>query len=102
MSFHASVSTMKAGLEGLTRALAAEFVRRKIRVNAVAPSLTDTPQAAKLLETEEKRERAAQRHPLGRYGSPTDIANAITFLLSEESSWITGQVLSVDGGLSVI
>ena len=102
MSFHASVATMKAGLEGLMRALAAEFVRRKIRVNAVAPSLTDTPQAAKLLETEEKRERAAQRHPLGRYGNPRDIAHAITFLLSDESSWITGQVLSVDGGLSVI
>jgi NAD(P)-dependent dehydrogenase (short-subunit alcohol dehydrogenase family) len=102
MSFHASKSTMKAGLEGLTRALAAEFVRRKIRVNAVAPSLTDTSQSAKLLETKEKRERSAQRHPLGRYGNPSDIAHAITFLLSDESSWITGQVLSVDGGLSVI
>lgn len=102
MSFHASVATMKAGLEGLTRSLAAEFVRKKIRVNAVAPSLTDTPQAEKLLETEEKRERSAQRHPLGRFGNPDDIAQAITFLLSDASSWITGQVLSVDGGLSVI
>ena len=102
MNFHASVATMKAGLEGLTRSLAAEFVRKKIRVNAVASSLTDTPQAGKLLETEEKRERSAQRHPLGRFGNPDDIAQAITFLLSDASSWITGQVLSVDGGLSVI
>jgi 3-oxoacyl-[acyl-carrier protein] reductase len=102
MSFHASIATAKAALEGLAKSLAAEFAAKRIRVNVVSPSLTDTPLASFLLSTDDKRERAAARHPLGRIGAPSDIANAIVFLLSEESSWITGQVVSVDGGMSSV
>lgn len=99
MAYHASIGSAKGAVEGLTRSLAAELAP-KVRVNAVAPSLTDTPLAEQLLNNDTKREHADARHPLQRNGSPEDIAAAIAFLLSAESSWITGQVLHVDGGLS--
>ena len=98
MPFHASIAGAKGAVEGLTRALAAEFAP-KIRVNCVAPSLTDTPLAQKLLNTEQKKETAGERHPLRRHGTAKDIAEAAAFLLSDNSSWITGQVLHVDGGI---
>jgi len=101
LAFHASVAGAKGAVEGLTRALAAELAP-KIRVNAVAPSLTDTPLAASLLNQPAKREAASKRHPMQRIGEPRDIASAVRFLLTEESDWITGQVLAVDGGLSRI
>lgn len=101
LAFHASVAGAKGAIEGLTRALAAELAP-KIRVNAVAPSLTDTPLAKSLLSQPAKRENAAKRHPLQRVGTPSDIASAVRFLLTEGSSWITGQVLAVDGGMSGI
>ncbi len=101
MPFHASIASAKGAVEGLTRSLAAEWAP-KIRVNAVAPSLTKTPLAEKLLATEEKVEAAAKRHPLQQVGSPEDIAAMATFLLSDESRWITGQVFHVDGGLSSV
>lgn len=99
--FHASIAGAKGAIEGLTRALAAELAP-KIRVNAVAPSLTDTPLAKSLLNQPAKRDAAADRHPLQRVGEADDIAAAVCFLLTDQSSWITGQVLSVDGGLSRI
>ena len=99
MSFHASIATAKAGLEGLTRALAAEYAASNVRVNAVAPSLTDTPLAAALLNTPEKAEAGAKRHPLQRIGQPQDLAYMACFLLSDHGSFITGQVLPVDGGM---
>jgi NAD(P)-dependent dehydrogenase (short-subunit alcohol dehydrogenase family) len=99
LGFHASVSQAKGGLEAMIRALAAEYAPRRIRFNAVAPSLTDTPMTHSMVNTPEKKERMDQRHPLGRVGNPVDIANAITFLLSEKASWITGKVIGVDGGL---
>lgn len=99
LPYHASIASAKGAVEGLTRSLAAELAP-KIRVNAVAPSLTDTPLATSLLNQPAKRESAAERHPLKRVGSPEDIADAVTFLLSERSSWMTGQILHVDGGLS--
>lgn len=98
MPFHASVASVKAAVEGFARSLAAEWAP-KIRVNVVAPSLTLTPMAEKLTNTPEKIEAGAQRHPLKRLGNPTDLANAITFLLGEESAWMTGQTLAVDGGM---
>lgn len=99
MPYHASIAAAKAGLEGLALALAAEFAPQNIRVNIIAPSLTDTPLASALLNTPEKREASVKRHPLGRIGTTDDIASAITFLLSDSSTWITGQSIGVDGGI---
>jgi len=101
LPFHTIVSTSKGAIEGFTRALAAELAP-KIRVNCIAPSLTDTPLAASLLNTEQKREANAQKHPLKRIGTTNDIASMAEFLLSADSSWITGQVFHVDGGMSSI
>lgn len=101
MTFHSSVSMSKGAIEGLTKALAAEF-SPKIRVNCVAPSLTATPLADKFLNTPEKLEASNNRHPLKRIGATEDISNSVEFLLSEKSSWITGQVLHVDGGMSTL
>ena len=99
MGFHSSVAVSKGAIEGLTRSLAAEFAMQKIRVNCVAPSLTDTPLAKQLLATDEKKEASNRRHPMGRYGTPQDVANAALFLLGDESSWVTGQILGIDGGM---
>lgn len=99
--FHAQVSASKGAIEGLTRTLSAEFAP-SIRVNAIAPSLTDTPLAEKLLSTPDKKEANAQRNPMKRVGRAIDIANMATFLLSNQSSWVTGQVFGVDGGQSSI
>jgi NAD(P)-dependent dehydrogenase (short-subunit alcohol dehydrogenase family) len=101
MSFHASVAASKGAIEGLTRSLAAELAP-KIRVNAVAPSLVDTPLASRLLSSEEKKKASEKRHPLQKIGSTEDIASMVEFLLSEQSGWITGQIFSVDGGMSGI
>lgn len=99
MPYHASIAAAKAAVEGLALSLAAEFAIQQIRVNVVAPSLTNTPLAQNLLGTPEKREASAKRHPLGKIGQPEDISNLIAFLLAEESGWMTGQVIGVDGGL---
>lgn len=101
MAFHASVAAAKGAVEGLTRSLAAEFAP-KIRFNCIAPSLTDTPLAEKLLNTDEKKANGAMRHPLKKTGTAEDIAAMAEFLLSDKSTWITGQILHVDGGLSSI
>jgi NAD(P)-dependent dehydrogenase (short-subunit alcohol dehydrogenase family) len=100
MGFHAGIASAKGAVEGLTRSLAAEWAPNKIRVNAIAPSLTETPLASALLSTPEKKEASDKRHPLGRVGRPEDIAEATVFLLSEKSSWMTGQILHLDGGMS--
>ena len=98
MPFHSSVASSKGAIEGLTRSLAAEFAP-KIRVNAIAPSLVDTPLASKFLNNESKLEKANERHPLGRIGNAKEIAQAAVFLLGSESSWMTGKVLQLDGGI---
>jgi 3-oxoacyl-[acyl-carrier protein] reductase len=100
LGFHASISSAKGALEGLALSLASELAPSKIRVNVVAPSLTDTPLAAALLNTPEKAEASAKRHPLQRVGSVDDMASAARFFLSDGASWITGQSLAVDGGMS--
>lgn len=102
MQFHASVASVKAALHGLAISLAAEYASKGVRFNVIAPSLTDTPLASRLLGNDKKREAAAGRHPLGRVGDPGDIARAALFLLDPANSWITGQILGVDGGLSGI
>ncbi|MBC7758237.1 MAG: SDR family oxidoreductase [Phormidesmis sp. FL-bin-119] len=99
LAYHASIGASKGGVEGLALSLAAEFAAQQIRVNVVAPSLTDTPMAQSLLSSPEKRDASAKRHPLQRIGQPEDISSMIAFLLSDESSWITGQVIGIDGGL---
>ena len=101
MPFHASVAAAKGAVEGLTRSLAAELAPG-IRVNAVAPSITDTPLAARLLGTDEKRAASAQRHPLKAVGTAEQIAGMAAFLLSPQAAFITGQVVGVDGGMSAI
>jgi NAD(P)-dependent dehydrogenase (short-subunit alcohol dehydrogenase family) len=101
MPFHTSVAASKGAIEGITRSLAAELAPG-IRVNCIAPSLTRTDLSESLLNTESKAENAAQRHPLKRVGETHDIASLAAFLLGPRSSWITGQVIGVDGGLGVV
>ncbi len=101
MPFHTSVAAAKGAIEGFAKALAAEYAP-KLRVNVIAPSLTDTPLAKRLLSNDKKKEMMDARHPLKRVGTSQDIANIATFLLGDESSWITGQVIGVDGGMSTL
>lgn len=101
MPFHSSVAAAKGAIEGFAKSMAAEYAP-KVRFNVVAPSLVDTPLASRLLNNDRKREMMAERHPLKRFGKAEDIAAAASFLLSEESSWMTGQILGVDGGLSTL
>jgi len=101
MPFHTSVAAAKGAIEGFAKALAAEYAP-KIRVNVIAPSLTNTPLADKFLNNETKQEKSAERHPLKRFGQPEDLAQMATFLLSEKSSWMSGQILHVDGGMSTL
>jgi 3-oxoacyl-[acyl-carrier protein] reductase len=99
MPFHSSIAGAKGALEGLTRALAAELAPG-IRVNCVAPSLTDTPLAEKLLRNEKQREGAEQRHPLKAIGEAVDVAHMANFLISNKARWMSGQIIGVDGGMS--
>jgi 3-oxoacyl-[acyl-carrier protein] reductase len=101
MPYHSSIGMAKGAVEGMTRSLAAEFAP-SIRVNAIAPSLTDTPLATRLLSSDERRDSSAQRHPLKRVGTPADLASMAKFLLSDDASWITGQIMAVDGGMSAL
>jgi NAD(P)-dependent dehydrogenase (short-subunit alcohol dehydrogenase family) len=101
MPFHTSIAGAKAAVEGFAKALAAEYAPN-MRVNVIAPSITNTPLASKLLSNEQKIEKLSERHPLKRIGNVDDMANIAAFLLQEESNWITGQVIGVDGGLSTL
>ena len=99
MPFHASVAASKGALEGLGKSLAAELAPNT-RVNVIAPSITNTPLADRFLNNETKMEKSAQRHPLKRVGKAEDVASMTRFLLSDESSWMTGQIIGLDGGMS--
>ncbi|MDN3594550.1 SDR family NAD(P)-dependent oxidoreductase [Zunongwangia endophytica] len=101
MPFHTSVAAAKGAIEGFAKSLAAEYAPN-LRVNVIAPSLTDTPLAQKLLNNDKKKEKMSERHPLKRVGTTNDIASIAAFLLSDDSSWMTGQIIGVDGGLSTL
>jgi NAD(P)-dependent dehydrogenase (short-subunit alcohol dehydrogenase family) len=101
MPYHSSISLCKSAIEGLCRSLAAEW-SPKVRVNCVAPSVVQTKLSTRLFRTESQVEQMNSRHPLQKVGQAKNIADAIEFLISDKSSWMTGQVLHVDGGLSTI
>lgn len=101
MAFHASVSAAKGAVEGLIRSLAAEW-SPSIRVNGIAPSITETDLAARLLRNDKQVEAAEARHPLARIGQASDAAELSVFLLESTASWITGQIIGLDGGMSAI
>lgn len=97
---HEAIAAAKAGVEGLVRSAAAGYAGRGLRFNAVAPGLTETPLTERLCSNPAVRKSSVAMHPLGRIGRAADIAAAIHWLMSEESAWVTGQVINVDGGLS--
>jgi 3-oxoacyl-[acyl-carrier protein] reductase len=99
---HEAISAAKAGIEGLALAASASYASKGIRVNCVAPGMTRTPLTAKLLQNETMAKASAGMHALGRIGEPDEVASAIEWLLNPEQSWVTGQVIGVDGGLSRI
>lgn len=101
LPFHSSIAGAKGAIEGLCRSLAAEYAP-KVRFNAIAPSLTDTPMANALLSNDKKREANADRHPLKKVGQPEDIASMALHLLGDQGGWITGQVFKIDGGMSAL
>ena len=100
-SFHSQVAISKGAIEGLTRSLAAEL-SPTIRVNALAPSLTNTNLANRFLNTQTKMDLQAENNPLKKIGEAKDVAEAAVFLLTPKSSWITGQIIHIDGGVSKI
>ena len=99
LKFHASIAMCKAAIESLTRTLASEFAP-KIRVNCVSPSLIETKLSNRILRNEQTKNKIINDNPLKRIGQPEDVSNMIEFLLSNKSTWITGQTMHVDGGLS--
>ena len=100
-NFHSLISCSKGAIEGLTKALANEL-SPTIRVNAIAPSLTDTPLAERLLNSPEKKESNAMKNPLKKIGTAEEIATLASFLLGTKASWISGQIIHIDGGMSTI
>ena len=99
---HEAIAAAKAGVVGLALAAAATYASRGIRVNAVAPGLVDTPMSAAITGSPLMRKASEGMHPLGRIGQPEEVAHVITWLLGPDSSWVTGQVIGVDGGLSTV
>ena len=102
MPNHEAIAAAKAGVEGLMRSAAATYAGRGIRVNAVSPGLTKSEMTRRLWESAAAETISTQMHALGRLGEPDEVASAITWLLTDESSWVTGQVIGVDGGLSQV
>lgn len=100
MPNHEAIAAAKAAVAGLTRSAAATYAGRGVRVNCIAPGLVDTPMSERITSNEKARERSAAMHPLGRIGTPSDVAPIVEWLLGDESSWVTGQVIGVDGGLA--
>jgi len=99
---HEAIATAKAGVEGLALSAAASYARFGVRVNCVAPGLTRTDLTRSLTQNETIAKLSAALHPLGRIGEPAEVASAIAWLLDAEQSWVTGQVLGIDGGLGSV
>ncbi len=99
---HEAIAAAKAGVAGLAKSAAASYARYNIRVNCVAPGLTRTPLTSVLTKVESMLRASAALHPLGRIGEPDEVASAIRWFLDPQQSWVTGQVLAVDGGLSSV
>ena len=97
---HEAIAAAKAGVQGLIQSAAATYAPQNLRFNAIAPGLTETPLTQALTGSELARKMSEAMHPLGRIGTSADIANTVSFFLNPANSWITGQVLAVDGGLS--
>jgi 3-oxoacyl-[acyl-carrier protein] reductase len=96
---HDAIAAAKAGIIGLTLSAAATYARQRIRVNCVAPGLVRTPLTKRFTESEVALKASVNMHPLGRIGEPSDVASAMAWLLDAEQSWVTGQVIGIDGGL---
>ncbi|PEN13646.1 short-chain dehydrogenase [Longibacter salinarum] len=99
---HEAIAAAKGGVTGLMRAAAATYASRGVRVNCVAPGLVDTPMSKRILSSEAGRKQSEAMHALGRIGQPEDIGPAVCWLLDPETTWVTGQVIGVDGGLSTV
>lgn len=99
---HEAIAAAKAGVIGLARSAAATYAAQGIRVNVIAPGLVDTPMSGRITGNEAAMKASIGMHPLGRIGTPQDVAEPICWLLSPASSWVTGQVIAVDGGLSTL
>ncbi|MEI8291286.1 MAG: SDR family oxidoreductase [Verrucomicrobiota bacterium] len=99
---HEAIAAAKAGVEGLALAAAASYARFGVRVNCVAPGLTRTGLTRSLTQNETVAKMSAALHPLGRIGEPSEVASAICWLLDAEQSWVTGQVIGIDGGLGQV
>lgn len=97
---HEAIAAAKAGIDGLVRSAAATYASRGLRFNAVAPGLVKTPLAEHLTSRDEARKASIAMHPLGRLGEPEEVAAVAAWLLSEEASWVTGQTIAIDGGIS--
>ncbi|TVP44612.1 MAG: SDR family oxidoreductase [Gemmatimonadales bacterium] len=102
LAAHEAVAAAKGGVEGLTRSAAATYAGRRLRFNAVAPGLVETPMAERIVGNEAGRKASLQLHALGRLGAPEDVAAMVEFLLEPGNDWITGQVFGVDGGLGSV
>lgn len=102
VSNHAAIAIAKGGIEALVRSLAADFSTIGLRVNAIAPGLMQTPATERMVGNEAAAKQIAAQYPLGRYGQATDAANLAAFLVSDEATWISGQIISVDGGFSAV
>lgn len=99
---HEAIAAAKGGINGLVLSAAATYANRGVRVNAVAPGLVRTPLSERLTSSEATLKASTAMHPLGRIGEPADVGAALAWLLDPATSWVTGQILSIDGGLSCV
>lgn len=102
LSNHEAIGAAKGGIDGLVKSIAATYASMGLRANAIAPGLVETPATAQLTSSEQARQISERMHPLGRIGTPAEVASLAAWLVSEEASWMTGQVISLDGGMGTV